>query len=245
MLETQTIFGEPKQIETGGQYTDDWWINRRGRFGASDAKTIATAGAGLEALIKQKRFESVIPVERYIEWKNRQRDFKNEQMELGSAREAENIMLFYDRTGISIEPCDMVLVGEHINLSPDGDIVTDDGVIDVEMKNIDSASGWEKYEMVERFIDNRPDYFYTIDAAGRKRKAETGEPFFGFKELDDYYQMQMRLALRPNVVKCLYILSCDIVWGDQFKVYEIERDETIIKKIISGLKIGIEGKLKG
>lgn len=244
----ETIFGLSKQINTEGQYTDAWWINRRGRFGASDAKTIANAGAGLETLIKQKRFESVIPIEKYIEWKNRQKDFKTEQMELGSARETQNVELFFERTGLLIEPCDMILVGDYINLSPDGDIITDGGIIDVEMKNIDSASGWEKYEMVERFKANIPDYFYIVDAAGRKRKCQESElgaiPYYGFRDLDDYYQIQMRLGLRPNVAKCLYLLSCDIVWGDFFKVYEIERDYDIINKIISGLKIGIENKLK-
>ena len=136
----ETSFGTSRQIDTGGQYTDAWWLNRRGRFGASDAKTIATAGPGLETLVKQKRFETAIPVERYIEWKYRQKDFKTEQMELGSARETENIELFFERTGLMIEPCDMILVGDHINLSPDGDIITDGGIIDVEMKNISCVS---------------------------------------------------------------------------------------------------------
>lgn len=227
-------FGEIRQIDTGGQYTDKWWLERRGRFGASDAHTIATAGAGLETLIRQKRFERNIPPEKYLEWQARQKRYISEQMDLGSSREIDNSAIFYEKTGLSIEPCDMVLVGDYINLSPDGDIKTAGGVIDVEEKNIDSANGWNKYELVEKFTNGIPDKYE------EDKKTKEKIPVFGFKKLDDYYQMQMRLAFRP-VVKCLYILSCDVIWGDNLKCYEIERDEEVIKQIKDGLKKGIGG----
>lgn len=104
------------------QGTEEWLACRLGKLTASVAKTISTAGKGLETLCLEKATEILTgkPNESY----------KNEAMENGNLLESEARAIYELETGANVAQVGFVEESEFIGVSPDG-LVGDDGLIEI------------------------------------------------------------------------------------------------------------------
>lgn len=104
------------------QGTEEWFACRLGKLTASVAKTIATAGKGLETLCLEKATEILTgkPTETY----------KNEAMENGNLLESEARAIYELETGANVAQVGFVEANEYVGVSPDG-LVGDDGLIEI------------------------------------------------------------------------------------------------------------------
>ena len=191
------------------QYSDEWWLARRGRFGASEATPIRVAGAGLKNLAHRKAFElSIASDELYLQWLQRDRQYKSEQMDMGSANQLfakENAEIIL---GKKIREIGICLYGDWACFSPDGRI--DEWNCGAEIKNIDSPTGQEKYLLASQGA---------------------------FDKLDDYDQIQYSLAL-SGWDFWLYILYSEVLFGETPQIFKIERDNRLIMPFLRGLVTG-------
>ena len=104
------------------QGTEEWFACRLGKLTASVAKTISTAGKGLETLCLEKATEILTgkPNETY----------KNEAMEQGNLLESEARSIYELETGATVTQVGFVEENEYVGVSPDG-LVGDDGLIEI------------------------------------------------------------------------------------------------------------------
>ena len=104
------------------QGTEEWFACRLGKLTASVAKTISTAGKGLETLCLEKATERLTgkPTETY----------KNDAMEQGNLLESEARAIYELETGATVEQVGFVEANEYVGVSPDG-LVGDDGLIEI------------------------------------------------------------------------------------------------------------------
>ena len=110
------------QIHNCTQGTEEWFACRLGKLTASVAKTISTAGKGLDTLCLEKATEILTgkPNETY----------KNEAMENGNLLEAEARAIYELETGANVTQVGFVEENEFIGVSPDG-LVGDEGLIEI------------------------------------------------------------------------------------------------------------------
>jgi putative phage-type endonuclease len=106
------------------QGSELWFAIKNGKFSASDAQPIATAGKGLETLVFEKASEilstHIFEPDKYT----------NEDMERGHALE-ENARESYEiNTGTPVTQVGFVEMNENVGCSPDG-LVGDDGLIEI------------------------------------------------------------------------------------------------------------------
>lgn len=191
------------------QYSDEWWWQRRGRFGASESAAIRVAKEGLKTLAKKKTFNLTIPnKELYFEHLKRTKEYKSEQMEMGNANEifarhaAEQIL------GVKIREIGMCVYNDFAGFSPDGRI--DEWNCGVEIKNIDSGTGQDKFLLASDGL---------------------------FNKLSDYDQIQMSLAL-SGWNFWIYVLYSEVLWGNQPKIFKIMPDQDLIPKYLHGIEEG-------
>ena len=109
------------QIHNFEQHSEEWFAIRCGKFTASNAGTVATAGTGLETLC----FEIVGE----ILTKKKKETFKSPAMEQGNALEAIARTLFEFKTGYTVKEVGFVEFDELEGSSPDGVIELEDGEI--------------------------------------------------------------------------------------------------------------------
>ena len=104
------------------QGTEEWFACRLGKLTASVAKTISTAGKGLETLCLEKATEILTgkPNETY----------KNEAMEQGNLLESEARAIYELETGATVTQVGFVEENEYVGVSPDG-LVGEDGLIEI------------------------------------------------------------------------------------------------------------------
>lgn len=103
------------------QHSEEWFAIRCGKFTASHAGTIATAGTGLDTLC----FELVAE----ILTKQKKEIFKSAAMEQGNALEPIARTLFELKTGYTVKEVGFVEIDEREGSSPDGIIELEDGEI--------------------------------------------------------------------------------------------------------------------
>lgn len=104
------------------QGSDEWFAYKMGKFGASNASAIATAGKGLETLCFEKVAEKLTG--------KKNSDYKNEAMENGMETEElarNSIELEY---GKPIKQVGLIEMNEDVICSPDG-LVDEDGLIEI------------------------------------------------------------------------------------------------------------------
>lgn len=94
------------------QHSDDWYNIRLGKLTASNAKTIAVGGQGLDTLCFELAAE--------ILTRHRKDDYKNAAMEQGNALEDNARTLFELETGFTVEQVGFVEEDEYCGCSPDG-----------------------------------------------------------------------------------------------------------------------------
>lgn len=99
-------------IHSFAQHSDEWYNIRLGKFTASHAATIATAGKGLETLC----FDLVAE----ILTKQRKVAFQSPAMEQGNLLEEQARTLFELETGLTVEQVGFVEIDEFSGCSPDG-----------------------------------------------------------------------------------------------------------------------------
>ena len=117
---------EKNQIEQGSK---DWLKLRNLKLTASNAAVIATAGKGLETLIKEmlaKYYSSG----NFEEYSN---SYKNEQMTRGNEYEQMSRMVYELETGYKVKEVGFIERSPYIGASPDGLIEDEQGL--VEFKN--------------------------------------------------------------------------------------------------------------
>jgi len=102
-------------MENENQQTDEWFMDKLGRFSASDAKTIATAGVGLKTLAYRKAIEHILC--------DRKETAKTDAMERGNLLEPEAIAKYEEVYGVTVEKVGFLIsegYPEHAGASPDG-----------------------------------------------------------------------------------------------------------------------------
>lgn len=103
------------QVYNFEQRSEDWYNIRLGKLTASNAKTIAVAGQGLETLCYELAAE--------ILTKHRKEGYTNAAMEQGNALEDNARTLFELQTGYTVEQVGFVEEDEYCGCSPDGFIL--------------------------------------------------------------------------------------------------------------------------
>jgi hypothetical protein len=191
------------------QYSDEWWLERRGRFGASEATAVRVGGAGLKTLANKKSFNLSVPSEKqYLEHLKRTKDYKSEQMEMGSANELFAREAVENMYGIKIRQIGMCIYNDFAEFSTDGKI--DKWNCGVEIKNIDSGTGQEKFLL-----------------------ATDGD----YSKLPDYDQIQYSLAL-SDWDFWLYVLYSEVLWGEIPKVFIIPPEKELKQLYLTGIEKG-------
>lgn len=102
-------------VHTFEQHSDEWYNIRLGKFTASHASTIATAGKGLETLCYDLAAE--------ILTKHKKDAFQSAAMEQGNELEDQARTLFELETGLTVEQVGFVESDEFCGCSPDGFIL--------------------------------------------------------------------------------------------------------------------------
>ena len=115
-------------ILTVTQYTDEWYKARLGKFTASDAQVIYTAGKGLETLCFEKAAELITG--------EAKTSYTNADMDRGSELEMEARNGYELETGNPVEQTGLVVLNDlpQVGCSPDG-LVAPDGLIEVKCPN--------------------------------------------------------------------------------------------------------------
>lgn len=108
------------QIHNFEQHSDDWYKIRLGKFTASNAGTIKTAGQGLETLC----FDLAAEI---LTGKGKD-NFQTPAMEQGNLLEDNARTLFELQTGLSVEQVGFCEQDEYTGCSPDGLIGDDAGL---------------------------------------------------------------------------------------------------------------------
>jgi putative phage-type endonuclease len=108
-----------QNIEQG---TQEWFDLKAGKFGSSDASTLATNGKGLETLCYKKVAEILIG--------NKSDGFTNEHMQRGIELEPMARSAYEIEKGILVDQVGYIELGNHVGGSPDG-LVGDDGLIEI------------------------------------------------------------------------------------------------------------------
>lgn len=103
------------QVHNMEQHSEEWYNIRLGKLTASNAKTIAVAGQGLETLCYELAAE--------ILTKHRKEGYTNAAMEQGNALEDNARTLFELQTGYTVEQVGFVEEDEYCGCSPDGFIL--------------------------------------------------------------------------------------------------------------------------
>lgn len=114
------------QIHNFEQHSEEWYNIRLGKFTASHADTIATAGQGLETLCFKVAAEKLTG--------RREETFKSAAMEQGNELEAVARTLFEMKTGYTVEEVGFVEIDDLEGSSPDGLIHIGDEITGVEFK---------------------------------------------------------------------------------------------------------------
>ena len=131
------------QIHNFEQHSDEWYNIRLGKFTASKAATIATAGTGLETLCFDLAAE--------ILTKKKKDTYSNAAMEQGNELEATARTLFELQTGKKVEQVGFVEIDEFSGCSPDG--LTDDAGVEIKCPQ---DSTYAKYLYDEKI---KPEYY--------------------------------------------------------------------------------------
>lgn len=100
------------QVHNMEQHSEEWYNIRLGKLTASNAKTIAVAGQGLDTLC----FELVAE----LMTKHRKEGYTNAAMEQGNTLEDNARTLFELETGYTVEQVGFVEEDEYCGCSPDG-----------------------------------------------------------------------------------------------------------------------------
>jgi len=115
-------------IVTVTQYTDEWYKARLGKFSASDAHVIYTAGKGLDTLCFEKAAE-LITGENKV-------NYASADMDRGSELESEARNAYELETGETVTEVGFVVLDDlpQIGCSPDG-LVGTKGLIEIKCPN--------------------------------------------------------------------------------------------------------------
>ena len=112
------------------QNTDKWFQMRSLRLTASNASVIATAGKGLETLVKEL-LADYFSTKKFEEYTNA---YKSADMQRGNDFEATARMVYEIETGNTVSQVGCVTVGDYVLASPDGLVVengVDEGLIEI------------------------------------------------------------------------------------------------------------------
>lgn len=104
------------------QNSEEWIKRRLGKFTASDAQAIATAGKGLETLVFEKASE-IMALKMEI-------PFSNSHIERGHELEGDARIMYELETGNTVEQVGFCELDEFTGASPDG-LVDDDGLVEI------------------------------------------------------------------------------------------------------------------
>lgn len=115
------------KIHNVDQGTEAWHQLRLGKFTASDAKTIATNGVGLDTLVFQK-------VAEILTGKSAIAPYTNADMERGKELEEMARNSYEIDTSIVVERVGFVELDEYIGCSPDG-IIDTEGMQEIKCPN--------------------------------------------------------------------------------------------------------------
>lgn len=102
------------------QQTNDWFIDKLGRFSASDAKTIITKGEGLKTLAYKKCIERILS--------DREDGIQTEAMERGVNLEPIARELYEEKSKNKVEEVGFIIHDEWSGCSPDGFVGLDGGI---------------------------------------------------------------------------------------------------------------------
>jgi hypothetical protein len=191
------------------QYSDEWWLARKGRFTASDAQTISVAGAGLETLAWEKAAEMIMTDEQYLTVLSRRRSMPS--MDFGSAQESFSRDWLSEKLNCEIIDGGIALFDDNTSFSADGFIGEKIGL---EIKNHEPKIALRMFAKIENGIKNNiapKDIF----------------------DREHYAQMQFSL-LKSEFNKWIFAMGSDC-WGDSLRYWEIKPDIERMDNISAGL----------
>lgn len=190
-----------KIINDFNQRSDEWFAYKLGKFGSTDAATIAsfdnprTKGKGLETLCFEKVSEKLTG--------KFNSEYTNEAMQNGNDLESLARSAIELEYGEPIEQCGIIEMNEHVLCSPDG-LVNSKGLIEIKCP---TNRVFVEY-LYNKLID--PKYIAQMQ----------------FQMMVSDRQWVDYAVFNPNFEKALVIAR-------------VERDEEFIKKLRTGLDLGI------
>lgn len=146
------------------QGTPEWFAVRLGKFTASEAQAIATAGKGLDTLVFKKVAER-------LTGKLADEQYTNPDIERGHTLEDDARLSYELETGRLVKVVGFCELNEDVGCSPDG-LVGDDGMIEIKSKNdinfvkemyydqIDPAHFWQM--QMQMYVADRKWNDYTV-----------------------------------------------------------------------------------
>ena len=115
-----------RKIHNVEQQSEEWFKLRVDYpFTASNFQAVATAGKGLDTLIKRKLSEK---------YTGKRKTFTNEHMERGNELESDAVASYELETGTTVQPVGFVTdssIHPLGGVSPDGDVVGTEGLIEI------------------------------------------------------------------------------------------------------------------
>jgi len=195
------------------QYSDEWWLARKGRFTASDAHTISVAGAGLKTLTWEKATEMIMTDEQYLSVLSRKKG-STQSMLFGSAQELFSREWLENKINCTIEEGGIALFDDNTSFSADGFINNTHGV---EIKNHEPKIALKMFTKIEEGLSNNLSQVEIYDR-------------------EHYSQIQFSL-LKSKLENWIFSLGSDC-WGDAQKYWYILPDQKRMDAIQNGLEIG-------
>lgn len=194
------------------QYSQEWWLARKGRFTASDALTIKIAGAGLETLCWEKAAEKIMTDEQYIALLQRRKS--SLIMDFGSAQEGFSRDWLSAKLGKFIEDGGIEVFDDNTSFSADGFI---EGVAGLEIKNHEPKIGLRMFHKIQKGLRGHLPWAELLDK-------------------EHYAQVQFSLWKKPEF-PWTFAMGSDC-WGDALRYWEIPANKDYQSEIAAGVKKG-------
>lgn len=208
---------QPQFIE---QRTDEWHLQRKGRFTASEILDICESDQKRETAVFNKVYEAMMPDDVFIEMKRNERS--SPSMDWGTLYESEAKAHYERVTGKVVTNVGFVSYGNDSGGSPDGLILADNGQTEFKCPfngaiHLRFFGMKHQYELLE---------YCKYGAAGKKY----------------YYQIQANILFN-NSDYCDF-MSYDPRLIDLFKgkPLRVEPDEKVMKEIEDSIKLASEMK---
>ena len=212
---------QPQFIE---QRSDQWFLQRKARFTASEILNICESEQKLETAVYNKVYEAMMPDDVFLQIEQERNMFPAPPLSWGIRYEDEARLYFEQLTGKKVEQTGFFEYGRHSGGSSDGLILEDNGEIEIkcpytgnvhlrfmQMKNQKELHDYSKYQ-----------------AAGKQY----------------YYQMQANMFFKKTDYCIFFSYDPRLREDYRSKILLIEPDKEVQQKIKDSIERASEMKVK-